>query len=334
MVESIFIQLYSCTYLYVLTLTLFNNYSYVVNPSKEGKRNDIQTLLVFSLFSIFIGGCTQEKNNAERKIEQTTEVSSSKPSETEQAQSEPNQQQDSKNSNIPTSKTPSYSPTDNANRLSTQEDVITNIKEQIQGSLPPKLPKQLPVSSKDMLLSAAIDVEPDSYRVIFFESKKDIPIDNKALNDPNIAKPIAKIAVRRYKTELEAESKVGYFSPTEIPTDNPIDLGHSISGYTEGGTGNKWLNWHEGRWSLQVHASNVEGKSDYVPLAKNMVDYLEHNKLPVPHKYGSVKADIEEEKAENNSVSWQEGMIVYTISNVKDPLAMLEIASRFDNTGQ
>ena len=61
-----------------------------------------------------------------------------------------------------------------------------------------------------------------------------------------------------------------------------------------------------------------------MPLSKRMVDYLERNTLPVPNKYGSVKADVDQQKAEDNRISWQEGTIVYSVSEVADPIKMLE----------
>lgn len=291
-----------------------------------------QALIALTLFSIPISACTQEDTTVDKEKEQAP-VESANSTETEPSTHDQEQQTTENNSTSATKSPLTSVESDSTNNdTSSQENVIASVKEQIQDSLPPRLPKKLPVSSKEMHLSAAIDSESDMYRVIFFESKKVIPINSKELNDSEIAKPIAKIEVRKYETEQEAESEVGYISPEDIPTGNPINLGHSIKGYPEGGAGNKWLNWHEGRWYLQVHASNIEGNTDYLPLAKSMVDYLEENELPVPHKYGSVKADVEKKKAENNRISWQEETIVYTISNVKDPIDMLTIASNFDNT--
>lgn len=291
-----------------------------------------QASIALSLFSVFIAGCIQENTTTDKKTEKVP-VESTNPAETNQSTHDQNQQ-NTENDSAPTTKNPSTSnQNDDTTNPSSQEKVIASVKEQIQNSLSPRLPTHLPVSSKEMQLSAAIQSESDMYRVIFFESKKAIPINSKQLNDSKNAKPIAEIEVRKYETVQEAESKIGYISPEDIQTGNPtIDLGHSIKGYPEGGAGNKWLNWHEGRWYFQVHASNIEGNNDYLPLAKSMVDYLEHNKLPVPHEYGSVKADVEKKKAENNRVSWQEEAIVYTISNVENPIDMLSIASHFDNT--
>ena len=291
----------------------------------------IQATIALALFSIFISGCTEENSTVDKKIEHTpiesANTAKTEPSTTKQEQ--PNTEAN----NAPDAESPAKSVENGtSNDSSSQEKVIASVKEQIQNSLPPRLPKQLPVSSKEMQLSAAIDSESDMYRVIFFESKKIIPINSKELNDSNIAKPIALIEVRQYENVQVAESKVGYISQEDIPTGNPIDLGYSIKGYPEAGMGNKWLNWHEGRWFLQVHASNIDGNSDYVPLAKSMVDFLEQYKLPVPHQYGAVKVDVDKQKAENNRISWQEETIVYTISKVEDPIDMLTIASYFDNT--
>jgi hypothetical protein len=301
-------------------------------PTKEGRGMIKQASIALSLFSVFIAGCTQENTTTDKKTE-TAPVESTDPGEINQSTHDQDQQ-NTENDSTPTTKNPSTSDqNDDTNNSLTQEKVIASVKDQIQNNLTPRLPKHLPVSSKEMQLSAATYSESDMYRVIFFESKETIPINSKQLNDSDNAKPIAEIEVRKYETVQEAESKIGYISPEDIQTGNPaIDLGYSIKGYPDAGAGNKWLNWHEGRWYLQVHASNIEGNNDYLPLAKSMVDYLEHNKLPVPHEYGSVKADVERKKAENNRISWQEETIVYTISNVENPIDMLTIASHFENT--
>ena len=42
-----------------------------------------------------------------------------------------------------------------------------------------------------------------------------------------------------------------------------------------------FYNWQEGNWSIRVRASNIEGQ-DPVPLAKEIVAYLEKASLPAP----------------------------------------------------
>lgn len=280
---------------------------------------------------ICLAGCTLENADSEEQASKK----SNQPVSTEKLSNDKSEE-DTKKDNPPATENPSASDEDGANNVpNSQESIIASVKEQIQNSLPPKLPKYLPMSSEEMKLSAATDSKDDRYRVTFFESKKAIPINDKELNDNEIAKPIAVIEARQYETNQEAKSKIGYISPEDIPTGNPaINLGHSIKGYEEGGMGNKWLNWHEGRWYLQIHANNLEGANEYVPLAKQMVDYLESNSLPVPNQYGSVKADVDQQKTEDNQISWQEEKIVYTISEVEDPIKMLEIATHFDGMGK
>lgn len=283
-----------------------------------------QVSIAVCLTFISLAGCTQENATTDKNAEQVSKESNQPAN----AEKSPNE------ANPPATENPQSSGEDgNHNIPLSQEDVLSSIKEQFQDSLTPKLPKHLPLSSKEMQLSAATHSEDDFYRVIFFESKKAIPVNDKELNDKSVAKPIAVIEAKRYDTVQEAESKVGYTSPEDIQTGNPpIDLGHSIKGHAEAGAGNKWVNWHEGRWYLQVHASNIKENNDDILLAKRMVDFLESNTLPVPNQYGAVKADVNQQKAEDNRISWQEGTTVYTVSEVEDPINMLEIATHFDDT--
>ena len=283
-----------------------------------------QVSIAVCLTFICLAGCTEGNATTEPVTKE-----SDQPANTEKSTNEKDQENAMKE-NLSSPENPSKTNEDDANDVTlTQEEVIASVKEQLQSSLPPKLPKQLPMSSADMQLSAAIHSENDMYRVIFFESKKAIPVNDKELNNSS-AKPIAVVEAKQYETAQEAESKIGYISPEDINTGNEIDLGHSITGFEEGGAGHKWLNWHEGRWYLQIQASNIEGNNDYVPLAKRMVDYLESNTLPVPDKYGSVKVNVDDQKAEDNRISWQEGTIVYSVSEVANPIKLLEIATHLE----
>lgn len=284
-----------------------------------------QVSIAVCLTFICLAGCTEGNATTEPVTKE-----SDQPANTEKSTNEKDQE-NAMEENLSSPENPSKTDEDDANNVTlTQEEVIASVKEQLQSSLPPKLPKQLPMSSADMQLSAAIHSENDMYRVIFFESKKAIPVNDKELNNNSSAKPIAVVEAKQYETAQEAESKIGYISPEDINTGNEIDLGHSITGFEEGGAGHKWLNWHEGRWYLQIQASNIEGNNDYVPLAKRMVDYLESNTLPAPDKYGSVKVNVDDQKAEDNRISWQEGTIVYSVSEVADPIKMLEIVTHLE----
>ena len=284
------------------------------------------------LSCICLAGCSNEEVTTGNEEADRESEESAKPDNTEETPQD-EQQSDTEEDSVLISDSPSTPEQNDFKEGSmSQEKVIASVKEQIRNSMDPKLPEQLPLSSNELQLSAETHLESDTYRVTFFESKKAIPVNSNQLNDSNIAKPIAVIEAHQYDSEKEAKSQIGYISPEDIQTGGePIDLGYSIKGYGEAGAGNKWLNWHEGRWYLQVHASNIDGNSDYVPLAKRMVAYLEENMLPAPNEVGTIKADVDPEKVENNRVSWQEGTTVYTISNVEDPMNMVEIACNFSN---
>ncbi|WP_163652095.1 hypothetical protein [Listeria sp. PSOL-1] len=211
----------------------------------------------------------------------------------------------------------------------TEQQVLAATKKQI-AEKGIALPKQIPLSSSKMHLTATTAGSSASYVVDFFESDKPIPINNEKLKNGQNAKEIGRIEKKTYSSEKAAEEAIGYtdFSKTGA---KPVDLGHDIKGYPDAGAGNKYMNWNEGRWALSVHASNINN-GDYMPLTKQTVAFLEKESLPIPNKYGSVKLDSEKNTSlTGNQVMWQEGRTVYIVYAM-DPMKALQMATNFDKT--
>ena len=113
--------------------------------------------------------------------------------------------------------------------------------------------------------------------------------------------------------------------PVTVDTNGrQVDLGYNITGYQQGAAGSSILEWQEGNWSIRVRASNIEGQ-DPVPLAKEIVAYLEKASLPAPEKYGKITVEMNDSSQQATQVSWQEPKNVYTVTH-KDTLSALKMA--------
>lgn len=103
-----------------------------------------------------------------------------------------------------------------------------------------------------------------------------------------------------------------------------MDLGHQITGYQQGAAGSSYLEWQEGNWRIRIRGNNIDGQEP-LPLAKEIVAYLEENRLPAPEQFGKITIDMGDATNRAVEVSWQEPKNVYTITH-QDPMAALKMA--------
>ncbi len=122
-----------------------------------------------------------------------------------------------------------------------------------------------------------------------------------------------------------SQEAIDALQPVTVDTNGrQVDLGYNITGYQQGAAGSSILEWQEGNWSIRVRASNIEGQ-DPVPLAKEIVAYLEKASLPAPEKYGKITVEMNDSSQQATQVSWQEPKNVYTVTH-KDTLSALKMA--------
>lgn len=209
-------------------------------------------------------------------------------------------------------------------RILSEEEVIHAIKEQISTNLNIQLPKSLPLSEGDHL-TAVTDSVDNKYEVIFYENDEPIPINNKLLfSEENPAEVVARLTVQQYDTQEEANELIAHEEFDE-QSGKEVKLGSKLKGYQDAGAGSTWTRFNIGRWAFATHAS-IQHSERGVALAKDAVDYLQENMLPIPKQNGFIHLDAEND---DNRIQWEKEMTVYTIDQVDDPMDALDIAIDF-----
>lgn len=211
-----------------------------------------------------------------------------------------------------------------SNKPLTQDEVIESIKPQLKTDLTKILPNQLPLE-KGKNLTATTKASRSQYEVVFYESNKQIPINDQALRNDQQATSIARVTVKKYDSVEEASDQIAYEEFSKLGGE-PVDLGFDLTGYQDAGMGSLWTSWNEGRWALTAHGRLTDGDKGKI-LAQKAVEYLETHSLPIPKPNGTVHIDVYQS---DNRITWQKENITYTIDQVKDPMNALEIVTSFE----
>lgn len=207
----------------------------------------------------------------------------------------------------------------------TVEEVMADIKVQLETDVALLLPSNIQVS-EGMYLSALTYGEESGYKVKLFETASPVKV-----NDPQLEKlvPFAVLSGTLFELEKMANSEVNYQQIQEgMPT---VDLGYDIVGYQEGAAGSTYTTFHEGRWSITVRSSTIDSAEDVgIDLAKEVVEKLEVQLLPIPHENGAILLtanEREDNPVEMNSVAWQEGKVLYEVEMAK-PLPLIDFVTK------
>lgn len=209
-------------------------------------------------------------------------------------------------------------------KVLSQEEVLEAVKDQIITDLEVVLPGSLPLEEGEHL-TALTRGEKDSYSVVFYKSDEPISINNKKLvNGSDVAREIGRLQAEKIASKEEAKEKIS-FEDFSVTGGREVDLGHGITGFTDAGAGSVFTAWNEGRWSLTARSLTQEQEKG-VELAKEAVEYLETNTLPIPNEYGNIHLDTE---LSGNLALWQDEDVVYTLDRVKYPMDMLKILVNF-----
>ncbi|MEG0288677.1 MAG: hypothetical protein RR725_03425 [Carnobacterium sp.] len=207
----------------------------------------------------------------------------------------------------------------------TQQEVLEAIGNELYTDAPIKLPKQLPMK-EGKHLSATASSKSGMYAIVFYESDEPIPINNEQLTDgTSSAEEIARLTVQQYPSQKEADEQIAHQTFSE-QGGQEVDLGYDIKGYQDAGAGSVYTGWNEGQWALASHA-RTENSEQGAALAKEAVEFLENNLLPIPDPHGFAHLDAEQG---DNRILWQDRMTVYTIDQVVNPIDALMIAVAFD----
>lgn len=108
-------------------------------------------------------------------------------------------------------------------------------------------------------------------------------------------------------------------------------LGSGVQGTIDRGAGQAYLTWQAGRWSVTVHASPVMGQ-DPVAMSKQLVALFNQYSLPIPSQVGAGNFDVTDNGL-NQTITWQEGAILYKISarSAETAIKMASSMSRYSS---
>ena len=272
-----------------------------------------------------LAGCSMNNNATEQQASSASSQLSSQETTSQSSQSESSIEE---NSSSEMTSQSSDSTAENSGEQATdltQQEVLEAIGNELYTDAPIKLPKQLPMK-EGKHLSATTSSKSGMYAIVFYESDEPIPINNQQLTDgTSSAEQIARLTVQQYPSQKEADEQIAYQTFSE-QGGQEVDLGYDITGYQDAGAGSVYTGWNEGQWALASHA-RTENSEQGVALAKEAVEFLENNLLPIPDPHGFAHLDVEQG---DNRILWQDEMTVYTIDQVVNPIDALMIAVAFD----
>lgn len=208
----------------------------------------------------------------------------------------------------------------------TQQQVLSKVSEQLGSTVNIKLPNQLPLQ-KGKYLTATISQESNIREITFYSTAQPVPLNDKIINDnSSTVEKIAVLRVKNYSTEQVADEQIGFEDYASIGGE-PVDLGHSITGFQDAGVGQLWTSWNEGRWALATHTYTDQPELG-IELAKRSVEYLESYALPIPKEHGLIHLNA---TGDNQYALWADGKLVYELSDIISPDDLLEIAVSFQS---
>ena len=171
-----------------------------------------------------------------------------------------------------------------------------------------KLPTDFPVT-KGKYLTAIASSKQNKVTFEFYNTDKQLEI-----NDPKIKETgqlVGQLVITKYATEKAASEEIDQTVFTDGET---VDLGHAIKGYQDAGAGSLFTSWNEGRWAI-IARSTTEKSEESLATAKETVEFLETNMMPIPKKYGQLHIDANHE---GSLATWQKQYVVYTLTDFGD----------------
>ncbi len=170
------------------------------------------------------------------------------------------------------------------------------------------LPSDFPVT-QGKYLTALTSSQPDAVTFEFYETDREL-----AVNDSNIKKIgefIGRLEITKFATEEAAGEEI---DKSVFAGGEAVDLGHGITGYQDGGAGSLFTSWNEGRWAI-IARSTTEKSEQSLATAKETVEFLETNKMPIPKQYGHLHIDTEQS---GSLAKWQKQNLVYSLTDFGD----------------
>ncbi|MGG5315803.1 hypothetical protein [Enterococcus sp. AZ072] len=232
-------------------------------------------------------------------------------------------QESSKIVSSSTSKVKESSKQSESTKQSTSSSTTTNSQEatgdnELQQAYPNEQTPAVSSVGNAQAISIAAREANNTLTISYYNTESKLP-----LNDPQLENqtPVAQFQRITYNSPEEARDAV---APSFDGGGQAIDLGYNITGYQQSGAGSSYLSWQEGNWNLTVQAININGE-DPVPLAQEIVEYLETAFLPIPKDAGQISLSVTGGGFESNVVAWQVNNTVYKTMHT-DALSSLQMA--------
>lgn len=276
-------------------------------------------------------GCRRNNETPNSSTEETTvQSSSTQESSTASSQSSSQKSSESSESKQSSSSSASSSSSSSANssEKSSEPATSTEPSSEPSGNTPNaaaelaamhselRLPTVTAPNQKALNIASALEV--NHLSVLYYAMDQPLVMNHLQLNNET---PFASYQITSYSSAAEAQAAVNYVVDQG---GQAVDLGYNITGHMQGAAGSTYLNWQEGKWSLTVRGINSENQ-DPVPVAKEMVAYLEEGFLPVPKSVGQVTVDLGISGYQKVQVVWQEDETVYRVTH-QDPVSALKTA--------
>lgn len=276
-------------------------------------------------------GCRRNNETPNSSTEETTvQSSSTRESSTASSQSSNQKSSESSESKPSSSSSASSSSSSSANssEKSSEPAASTEPSSEPAGNTPNaaaelaamhselRLPTVTAPNQKALNIASALEV--NHLSVLYYAMDQPLVMNHRQLNNET---PFASYQITSYGSAAEAQAAVNYVVDQG---GQAVDLGYNITGHMQGAAGSTYLNWQEGKWSLTVRGINSENQ-DPVPVAKEMVAYLEEGFLPVPKSVGQVTVDLGISGYQKAQVVWQEDETVYRVTH-QDPVSALKTA--------
>lgn len=276
-------------------------------------------------------GCRRNNETPNSSTEETT-VQSSSTQESSTASSQSSNQKSSESSESKPSSSSSASSSSSSSASSSEKSsepaASTEPSSEPAGNTPNaaaelaamhselRLPTVTAPNQKALNIASALEV--NHLSVLYYAMDQPLVMNHRQLNNET---PFASYQITSYGSAAEAQAAVNYVVDQG---GQAVDLGYNITGHMQGAAGSTYLNWQEGKWSLTVRGINSENQ-DPVPVAKEMVAYLEEGFLPVPKSVGQVTVDLGISGYQKAQVVWQEDETVYRVTH-QDPVSALKTA--------
>ncbi len=137
----------------------------------------------------------------------------------------------------------------------------------------------------------------------------------------------ATLQKKTYGSDNSAENQVDYVGTNTEGA--KVKLTGSTTAVVQGVMGHTYVHWNKGDWSVTAVANNADETGTPTQFAKQVNKQITSSSLPKSADTGAITVYSGTEKDEANSVSWQNGKQLYTVSG-KTAASTVKLAQAAD----